>query len=208
MRPGSLSRSRSLEYWARWSLGRAVRGSFQASFLPDVLLIHQKRKQKTPSDKRESPSPSKTRANSVTAQSQHRLSYPRCGTPAPESLESAAAKRGCRGRSRLADTSRSLTPSSSTRRAQASPRSAPFLPQPGRGLKRSREMTRLCSRGMDHRRYRRRGRAWANGQEAPVSRLPSVVLARPSGRHSAAGVFGAVVPGGTTGADAGFVAAA
>jgi len=73
-------------------------------------------------------------------------------------------------------------------------------------LRRSRRMTHLCSREMDHRRCRRRGRASLDAQEAPLQYLPPVVLSRPTSRRQAAGVLGAVVPGGATGADAGLVA--
>jgi hypothetical protein len=75
------------------------------------------------------------------------------------------------------------------------------------GLKRSREMTHLCSRETAHRRFRLGARASLDAQEAPLHDLPPVVLSGPAYRRETAGVFGAVVPGGASSADAGFVAA-
>ena len=49
-------------------------------------------------------------------------------------------------------------------------------------------------------------KATGDAQETPLQYLPPVVLSRPTSRHQAAGVLGAVVPGGAAGADAGLVA--
>jgi len=74
-------------------------------------------------------------------------------------------------------------------------------------LRRSREMTRLYSRGVDHRCCRRSGRALVDAQEAPMQDLPAVVLSGPSCGGSATCVLAAGVPGSAANADAGVVAA-
>jgi RNA polymerase sigma factor (sigma-70 family) len=86
-------------------------------------------------------------------------------------------------------------------------REEPIGAQINEPLRRSREMTRLCSREVDHRCCRRGGRALVDAQEAPMQDLSAVVLSGPSGRRQAAGVLGAVVPGSAASADTGFVAA-
>jgi hypothetical protein len=86
----------------------------------------------------------------------------------------------------------------------------PYRPRRARPylyLRRSREMTRVCSREGDRRSCRRRWPSMVDAQEAPVQHLPAVVLSGSTSRPEAAGLFGAVVPGGAAGADAGVVAA-